>query len=164
VRLGHETSTHYFSCLGGTSTDSTKSASGQVMSNLCLLSGGIYRSHGAFQCVYGAKHRHGIFHARVALVRFPYKPCPDMSRQTCVFVSGGICGPRKCISVRLGHESSTHYFSCSGGPSMVSIKSVARHVTLKFGFASGGICGSCSAFWSVRGAKRRSTIFLARVG
>jgi hypothetical protein len=31
-------------------------------------------------------------------------------------------------------------------------------------FASGGICGSRSALLCVRGAKRRRTIFLARVG
>jgi hypothetical protein len=31
-----ETSTHYFSCSGGTGTDLTRSASGHVMSNLCF--------------------------------------------------------------------------------------------------------------------------------
>jgi hypothetical protein len=31
-------------------------------------------------------------------------------------------------------------------------------------FASGGICGSCSAFRCVRGTKCRLTIFLAQVG
>jgi hypothetical protein len=37
VRLRHETSMHYFSCSGGTSTDLTKSASGHVGPNFCFL-------------------------------------------------------------------------------------------------------------------------------
>jgi hypothetical protein len=35
VHLRHESSRHYFSCLGGTGTDVTKNASGHVMPNLC---------------------------------------------------------------------------------------------------------------------------------
>jgi hypothetical protein len=37
VRLGRETLTHYFSCSRGTSTETTKSASGHVALNLCVL-------------------------------------------------------------------------------------------------------------------------------
>jgi hypothetical protein len=36
VRPGRETSTHYFSCLSGTDTDSTKNTSGYLTSNLCV--------------------------------------------------------------------------------------------------------------------------------
>jgi hypothetical protein len=36
------------------------------------------------------------------------------------------------ITACLGHESSTHYFSCSGGSGVVSIKSALRHVMPKF--------------------------------
>jgi hypothetical protein len=57
VRPGCETSMHYFSCSGGTNTDSTKCASGQVTSNLCF-SGGICGSRNAFRCLRGVKHRH----------------------------------------------------------------------------------------------------------
>jgi hypothetical protein len=35
----------------------------------------------------------------------------------------------KCILVRPGPEMSMHYFSCSGGPDAISIKSVSGHVT-----------------------------------
>jgi hypothetical protein len=37
VRPGRETSIYYFSYSDGTSTDSTKSTSGHIMSNLCFL-------------------------------------------------------------------------------------------------------------------------------
>jgi hypothetical protein len=36
VRPGRETSTHYFSCSGGTGTDSTKCATGHDTPNLCF--------------------------------------------------------------------------------------------------------------------------------
>jgi hypothetical protein len=39
---------------------------------------------------------------------------------------------------------STHYFSCSGGPGVVSVKSALGHVTPNLCFPSGGICGSRS--------------------
>jgi hypothetical protein len=39
-----------------------------------------------------------------------------------------------------------HYFSCLSGPGTVSIKSAQGHITLNLCFASGGICGSRSAF------------------
>jgi hypothetical protein len=34
----------------------------------------------------------------------------------------------KCVLMRSGHEMSTHYFSCSGGRSVVLIKSVLGHI------------------------------------
>jgi hypothetical protein len=68
------------------------------------------------------------------------------------------------ISVCPGCETSSHYFSYSGRPGAVSIKSVPGHVMPKLCFfASGEICGSRSAFWCVWAAKHRSTIFHARV-
>jgi hypothetical protein len=66
--------------------------------------------------------------------------------------------------VRSGHETSTHYFSCSSGPTADFIKSVPGHVTLNM----------CFPLWvdllvvlciPVRpGVKCRHTIFVARVG
>jgi hypothetical protein len=61
-----------------------------------------------------------------------------------------------------GRETSKHYFSCSGRLGVVSIKSAPRHFTLNLSFASGGICGSLSAFWCVQGSKRQLTFFMLR--
>jgi hypothetical protein len=67
--------------------------------------------------------------------------------------------------VHPGRKTSTHYFPCLGGTGMDSIKSVSGHVTLNlFFFASGGTCGSHSAFQCVQGVKRQHTIFHFRVG
>jgi hypothetical protein len=52
----------------------------------------------------------------------------------------------KCIPVHPGRETSIHYFSCSGGPGAISIKSVPGHVTPNLCFITGEICGSRSAF------------------
>jgi hypothetical protein len=56
-----------------------------------------------------------------------------------------------------------HYFSCSGGPGGVSIKSAPEHITpnLCF-FASGGISRSRSAIRCIKRVKRRPTIFMLR--
>jgi hypothetical protein len=66
--------------------------------------------------------------------------------------------------MRSSHETSTDYFSCSSGTGMDSTKTAMGHITLNLCFASGGIYGSRSAFWCVRGVKYRRTIFHARVG
>jgi hypothetical protein len=51
-----------------------------------------------------------------------------------------------CVLVHPRSKTSTHYFSCLGGPGADLIKSVSGHVTLNTCFVSGGICGSCSGF------------------
>jgi hypothetical protein len=56
-----------------------------------------------------------------------------------------------------------HYFSCSGGPSAVFIKSALGHVTPNLCFASYGICGSRSPFRCVWCVKHDRTIFHAQV-
>jgi hypothetical protein len=62
-----------------------------------------------------------------------------------------------------GHETSAHYLSCLGG--RVWFVEKARRDTLcqTCVFGSGGMCGSGGAFRCIRGAKRRCTIFHARV-
>jgi hypothetical protein len=43
-------------------------------------------------------------------------------------------------------------------------KNAPGHITMKFCFASGGICGSHSALRCIQGTKRQCNIFHARVG
>jgi hypothetical protein len=57
-------------------------------------------------------------------------------------------------------ETSTHFASCTGGPSAVSIKIALGHVTRSCVLAFGGICGSRSLFRCIWGAKCRHTIFM----
>jgi hypothetical protein len=89
--------THYFSCSGGTGTDSRKSALSLITPNLCFASGGIFGSRSAFRCVRCVKHRHTIFHGRVGLVQIPEKVYWDTLTQTCVFASGRICESRSAL-------------------------------------------------------------------
>jgi hypothetical protein len=66
--------------------------------------------------------------------------------------------------VRPGHETSTHYFSCSCATGTKTTKSALGHVTSNLSFASDGIYGSHSALRCIQVMKRRCTIFLGRVG
>jgi hypothetical protein len=135
VRLGRETSTHYFSFLGGTSTDSKNSTSRHVTLNLCFASGRICGSRSAFRCVRDAKRQCTIFHARLGPVRIPQEH--DRTRYNkLVFFH----------SVRI--------------PEIVRWDTLHRTCVS----TSDGICGSRAAFRCVRGTKRRLTIALARVG
>jgi hypothetical protein len=54
------------------------------------------------------------------------------------------------VFLHLGYETSVHIFSRSVG--LVQIPQKAHRDTLRrtCGFASGGICGSRSAFWGVK--------------
>jgi hypothetical protein len=70
---------------------------------------------------------------------------------------------RLCISVRPGHETLTHYFSCSGGTGTDLTKRAPGHIMLNLCFfASGGVCGSYSALLCIQEAKCRRTNFHAR--
>jgi hypothetical protein len=95
-----------FSCSGGTCTDSTKSASGHVMPNLCFTSGGICGSRKAVWCVRGEKRLHTIFHAKVGPIQIQQKARQDMLCRTCVFASSWMYGSR---SERPGRETSKHH-------------------------------------------------------
>jgi ribosomal protein S28E/S33 len=63
-----------------------------------------------------------------------------------------------CILVRPGSETSMH------GPIQILQKACRDMLCRTCFFASGGLCGSRSAFRCVRGMKHRHTIFRAQVG
>jgi hypothetical protein len=69
-----------------------------------------------------------------------------------------------CIPVHPSHQTPTHYFSCSGGPSTDYLKSASRHITLNLCFCICWIYGSRCAFRCIRGVNHRCTIFHAWVG
>jgi hypothetical protein len=127
VHPGRETSMHYFSSSGGTDTDSRKSAIGRVKPNLCFCMGGICGSRSALQCVWCVKHRHAIFHAHVGPVRILKKRVGTPYAKLVFFHSVGSAG-HIGIAEHLEHETSMHYFCCSGGTDTNSIKNALGHI------------------------------------
>jgi hypothetical protein len=95
--------------------------------------GGICRSRIAFQCIRATKHQRTILHARGGPGVVSIKSAPGhVTRRTRLF--GSIERSRSCIPVHSGREWSMHYFSCLGGPSVDSIKSMLAYVTPKLCF------------------------------
>jgi hypothetical protein len=82
-----ETSMHYISCSGGTSAISKKMGWDKLRRNCVFAFDSMGGSHSAFRCIWGAKRRCTIFHARVGPVHIPQKAYQDMLRQTCVLHS-----------------------------------------------------------------------------
>jgi hypothetical protein len=70
----------------------------------------------------------------------------------------------KFVLVRPNRETSTHYFSCSCGKGTDSTKARRDKLRQTCVFASGGICGSPSAFRCIWAVKCQFTIFPASVG
>jgi hypothetical protein len=60
VRPGCEMSTHYFSCLGETATDSTKRCQDTLRRTCVFASSDLCGSCSAFRCLWGMKH-HALF-------------------------------------------------------------------------------------------------------
>jgi hypothetical protein len=116
-----------------------------------------------FLCIWGVKHRRTIFILRWDQHGFDRKRIGRCYTELVFLHPIGSAG-HVVHSGTSGHETSTHYFSCSGETGTDATIMAPRHVTLNCVFASGGICGSRSALWCVRVAKCRRTICHARVG
>jgi hypothetical protein len=83
----------------------------------------------------GAKRRYTIFHARAGLLRFPYKFDGTCYVQP-VFLHMVGYAVHVVHSGAFEHETSTHYFSSSGDPGAVFIKSAPGHVTQNLCFCN----------------------------
>jgi hypothetical protein len=119
---------HYFSGSCGTGIESAKSVPGHVTSNLCFYIRWYLQSRSALQCLHDAKCGRTIVHARVQLVRFPYKARRDKLRRTCVFASGGIFWSRSAFRCIWGAKHRCTLFHPHVG--LVQISQKARRDTL----------------------------------
>jgi hypothetical protein len=61
VCLRHETSKHYFSCSGGTDTDSTTIALGHIAPNLCFFLSAGYVGHVVHSGASGSRNVDALF-------------------------------------------------------------------------------------------------------
>jgi hypothetical protein len=61
-----------------------------------------------------------------------------------------------------GPERSIYFSHALGGPQRIPQKSCRDTLHRTYAFASIGIYESCSAFWSIRGAKHQHSIFMLR--
>jgi hypothetical protein len=86
-----------------------------------FASAGICESRSEFRCIWGMKHQHTVFHARVGRVHFAEKARLDTLCETCDFASGWIYRSHSATRAR----NAKHHFSCSGGTGTNSTK---KHV------------------------------------
>jgi hypothetical protein len=125
VHPGRETSTHYFSCSGGSNTDSAKKTHRDTLRRTCVFaSGGICESLSAFGWIWGMKHRCTIFHTRVSPVQIPEKSVSGHVTPNLCFHPVGYVG----YVLHFGGSGAgnvDHYFSCLGRPSLDSTKSAS---------------------------------------
>jgi hypothetical protein len=127
---GRESTMHYFSCSSGTCAVSTKSALGQVMSNLCVLDPVEYTGHVVSSGPFGAQNIDALFFMLVWDWYGFQKKCAGTHYAKLVFCIR--CDPwvTYCIAVHPGCETSMQYFSCSCGTGTDSRKIASRHVPL----------------------------------
>jgi hypothetical protein len=131
--FGPQKSTPYFSCSGGPSVISIRSAPGHVPLNLCFCiwwdlwvtvhfgASGLQNIDALFFKIGWGQG--GIYRKRVGTRYVELVLLHSVGFAGHVVDSGGF-GPQK----------STPYFSCSGGPSVISIRSAQGHVPLNLCF------------------------------
>jgi hypothetical protein len=169
VRPVYETSTQYFSCSCGNGTDSRKSAAGHITPNFflhplgsvghvepCGASGArnidalffllgwhLYRFH---------KKHVGTPYAKFVFLHSRKSALGHITLNFC-FASGGTHGSRIALRCVRGVKRRCTIFLARVGPGQI-LENVHRDTFYQTCvFASGGICGSRSAFWYVRCVK-----------
>jgi hypothetical protein len=162
VHPGRETSTHYFSCLGGTGTNSTKMRRDTLRQICVFASGGFCKSRSAFWCLQGTKHRRIFLMLWWGWCIF-HKKCVGQVTLNMCFASGRICGSRCALRCFWGVTRRCTIILARVG--LVRIPEKVRRDMLRqtFVFSSDGICGSHCAFQCLWCMKHQHNIFLARV-
>jgi hypothetical protein len=121
---------------------------------MCFASARIYGSRSAFRCVSSPKHQRSIFMLGWARCGLHKKHAGECYAKLLFLHPVGSTGH----IVHPVHDTSTHYFSCSGGPNAVSIKSALGHITLNLCFAFGGSVGHIMHF-GPSGVRNVNTLF-----
>jgi hypothetical protein len=146
-------STYHFSSSSGPDVDPNKSTRDTSHQTCVFAFGGIFGSHSAFWCVWAAKHRCTIIHAQVGLCGYHKKRAGTCYTEL-VFLHPVVYVGHVVCSIASEAPNVDALFFILGWPSVGPKKSTPGHVTPNLCFSSGGICGSCSVFCYVRGAKR----------
>jgi hypothetical protein len=111
----------------------------------------------------GVKRQCTIFQTRVGPVRIPQKAHRNTLHRTCIFASVGSTG-HVVRSDASGARNVDALFFIPDWASHESHKKHTRTCYAEFVFLHPVASTTYSAFWCIRGAKRRGTIFRARVG
>jgi hypothetical protein len=135
VRRGLKTSTHYFSCTGRPSVVSIKSI-GQQYAELVFLHLMAFAGHIVHSGVCGTQKVEALFFVLACnWYRFYKNMMGHVTPNLCFCICWDL-RVTKCISVCPGFKTLSHYFSCSWGTSVVSIKSASGNLMLNLCFCT----------------------------
>jgi hypothetical protein len=164
VHPGNKTSTHYFSCWGGTDIDLTKKLTGTHYVELVFLHSVGSAGHVCIPMHPASETSTDYFSCSSWLGVVFIKNAPGHITPNLCFASGGICGSHNGFVSVQGVKRQRTIFHARVGPIQIQQKTRRDTSRQTYVFVSGGIYGSCCAFRCVRGVKWRRTIFHARVG